>query len=204
MLIQEVTTSPLTISEAQYASLCLPYSVTLPEGLTANKVTAVTDDNKELSLESIGSTIAAGEPVIVQGTAGSYTLTVNADNGTKSNNNLLTGASVKRTGITDTYYALGYKAIGDATEKTVGFYKVSTTNMPANKAYLLKNNIPTSAQAAMMFSFNFGGNTTGINNATATDNDADSNVYYDLNGRRMLYPAHGIYIKGNGKKVFIK
>ena len=202
--IQEVTSLPLTISEAQYASLCLPFSVTLPEGVTANKVTAVTGDDKELALESIGNTIAASEPVILQGPAADYTLTINNANGTKTTDNLLTGASVKRTGIADTYYALGYKAINGATEKTAGFYKVSTTNMPANKAYLLKNNIPTSAQAAMMFSFNFGGNTTGINNATATDNDADSNVYYDLNGRRVLYPAHGIYVKGNGKKVFIK
>ena len=201
--IQEVTSFPLTISEAQYASLCLPFSVTLPEGVTANKVTAVTGDSKELTLESIGNTIPANEPVIVQGTAGSYTLTMNSTDGTKSNDNLLTGASVKRTGIADTYYALGYKAIGDATDKTAGFYKVSTGNMPANKAYLLKSNIPASAQAAMMFSFNFGGTTTDINHATTTQ-EAENNVYYDLNGRRVLYPSHGIYIKGNGKKVFIK
>ena len=75
--------------------------------------------------------------------------------------------------------------------------------MPANKAYLLKNNIPASAQAAMMFSFNFGGNITGIDHAIATE-DAENNVFYDLNGNRVLYPTHGIYVKGNGKKVFIK
>ena len=201
--IQEVKSFPLTISEAQYASLCLPFSVTLPEEVTANKVTDVTGDSKELTLISIGNTIPANEPVIVQGTAGSYTLTMNSTDGTKSNDNLLTGASVKRTGITDTYYALGYKTIGDATVKTAGFYKVSTGNMPANKAYLLKSNIPASAQAAIMFSFNFGGTTTGIDHATTTQ-ETENNVYYDLNGRRMLYPSHGIYIKGNGKKVFIK
>lgn len=202
--IQEVTSYPLTISAAQYASLCLPFSVTLPEGVTAHKVTAVTGDSKELTLESIGNIIPADEPVILQGAATDYTLTVNANKGTKSSDNILTGASVKRTGITDTYYALGYKALtADATEKTAGFYKVSTGSMPANKAYLLKNNIPASAQAAMMFSFNFGGNITGIDHAIATE-DAENNVFYDLNGNRVLYPTHGIYVKGNGKKVFIK
>ena len=203
MQIQEVTSYPITISEAGYASLCLPFSVTLPDGLTANKVTAVTGDDKEMTLVNLSSTLAAGEPIILQGDANTYTLTVNTDNGTAETDNILTGASVKRTGITDTYYALGYKALTDGDDtKTAGFYRVTTGNMPANKAYLLKANIPAEAQQAMMFSFNFGGNTTGIGQATATD--SDSNVYYDLNGRRVLYPTRGIYVKANGQKVFIK
>ena len=202
MQIQELSTFPVTISEAQYASLCLPFSVTLPEGVTANKVTAVGDAN-ELNLEEIGTTIAANEPVILSGSAATYNLTVNASaEATQASDNLLTGATVKRTGISDTYYALGYKAIGDAETKTAGFYKVGTTNMPANKAYLLKTSIPAEQQSVAMFSFNFGG-ITGINQATKTA-DAESNVYYDLQGRRVLYPAHGIFVKANGQKVFIK
>lgn len=203
--IQKVTTYPVSISAAGYASLCLPFSVTLPEsGLTAYKVTAINrDNNNEMNLESVGNTIPAGEPVILQGAAGNYTLTINADNGTKATNNILTGATVKRTGISEEYYALAKKTI-DETE-TVAFFRVSTTNMPANKAYLLKKNIPASANNAAMFMFNFdgnGGEVTDIN--TATKAETESNVYYDLNGRRVLYPSHGIYVKGNGQKVFIK
>lgn len=203
--IQKVTTYPVSISAAGYASLCLPFSVTLPEsGLTAYKVTAINrDNNNEMNLESVGSTIPAGEPVILQGAVGNYTLTINADNGTKATNNILTGATVKRTGISEEYYALAKKTI-DETE-TVAFFRVSTTNMPANKAYLLKKNIPAQAVNAAMFMFNFdgnGGEVTDIN--TATKAETESNVYYDLNGRRVLYPSHGIYVKGNGQKVFIK
>lgn len=203
--IQKVTTYPVSVSAAGYASLCLPFSVTLPEsGLTAYKVTAINrDNNNEMNLESVGSTIPAGEPVILQGAAGNYTLTINADNGTKATNNILTGATVKRTGISEEYYALAKKTI-DETE-TVAFFRVSTTNMPANKAYLLKKNIPAQAVNAAMFMFNFdgnGGEVTDIN--TATKAETESNVYYDLNGRRVLYPSHGIYVKGNGQKVFIK
>lgn len=203
--IQKVTTYPVSISAAGYASLCLPFSVTLPEsGLTAYKVTDINrDNNNEMNLESVGSTIPAGEPVILQGAAGNHTLTINTDNGTKATNNILTGATVKRTGISEEYYALAKKTI-DETE-TVAFFRVSTTNMPANKAYLLKKNIPASAVNAAMFMFNFdgnGGEVTDINTATKTE--TESNVYYDLNGRRVLYPSHGIYVKGNGQKVFIK
>lgn len=156
-----------------------------------------------MNLESVGSTIPAGEPVILQGAAGNHTLTINTDNGTKATDNILTGATVKRTGISEEYYALAKKTI-DETE-TVAFFRVNTTNMPANKAYLLKKNIPASANNAAMFMFNFdgnGGEVTDIN--TATKAETESNVYYDLNGRRVLYPSHGIYVKGNGQKVFIK
>lgn len=203
--IQKVTTYPVSISAAGYASLCLPFSVTLPEsGLTAYKVTGINrDNNNEMNLESVGNTIPAGEPVILQGAAGNHTLTINTDNGTKATNNILTGATVKRTGISEEYYALAKKTI-DETE-TVAFFRVSTTNMPANKAYLLKKNIPAQADNAAMFMFNFdgnGGEVTDIN--TATKAETESNVYYDLNGRRVLYPSHGIYVKGNGQKVFIK
>lgn len=203
--VKAVESYTAAISPAGYASLCLPFSVTLPEsGLTAYKVTAINrDNNNEMNLESVGNTIPAGEPVILQGAAGNYTLTINADNGTKVTGNILTGATVKRTGISEDYYALAKKTI-DETE-TVAFFRVSTTNMPANKAYLLKKNIPAQADNAAMFMFNFdgnGGEVTDIN--TATKAETESNVYYDLNGRRVLYPSHGIYVKGNGQKVFIK
>ena len=206
--VQQNTTYPISISQAGYASLCLPFSVTLPEsGLTAYKVSDISkneNNQNELTLVNIGNTIAAGEPVILEGSAADYTLTINTENGTKSTGNILTGASVKRTGITDEYYALAYKSLNseNADAKTAGFFRVTTTNMPANKAYLLKKDIPAQAFGAALFFFNFNNGTTGILNVVNTDNN--SNVYYDLNGRRVLYPTRGIYVKGNGQKVFIK
>lgn len=202
--IKAVNAYPVTISAAGFASLCLPFSVTLPDGLTAYKATAVDRDNSnEMTLVSVGSTIPAGEPVILQGDATDYTLTINTDNGTKATDNILTGATVKRTGITDEYYALAKKTVNEV--ETTAFFRVTTNNMPANKAYLLKKNIPAEAANAAMFMFNFdenGGEVTGIN--TAAKVETESNVYYDLYGRRVLYPSHGIYVKGNGQKVFIK
>ena len=211
--IAEVNTYPLTISDALYASLCLPFSVTLPEGLKAYKVSSVTNgtEHREMDLTAIEGAIAANEPIIIGATtAGSYELTINAENTeAKSEDNWLTGATVKRTGIDEDYFALGYKALSTnetTTEptKTVGFFRVTTQNMPANKAYLLKSRIQESAaNPAMMFTFNFDNVTTNINNTKANETES-SNTYYDLNGRRVLYPTHGIYVKGNGQKVFIQ
>lgn len=206
--VQQNTTYPISISQAGYASLCLPFSVTLPEsGLTAYKVSDISkngNNQNELTLVNIGNTIAAGEPVILEGSAANYTLTINTENGTKSTGNILTGANVKRTGITDEYYALAYKSLNseNADAKTAGFFRVTTTNMPANKAYLLKKDIPAQSLSAALFFFNFNNETTGILNVV--NNENNSNVYYDLNGHRVLYPTRGIYVKGNGQKVFIK
>ena len=207
LTIKQVDTYPLTVSAAQYASMCLPFSVTLPDGLTAYKVTGVNrSGNNEMTLVALGSSIAANEPVILAGTAGNYTLTINAaESGTLNTDNILTGTSVPRQGIDDTYYAMAYKALdeNDAENKTVGFFQVTTSSMPANKAYLLKSNIPAESQSAMVLFFNFdGGQVTGINQVD--NGSASDNVYYDLNGHRVLYPSRGIYVKGNGQKVLIK
>lgn len=207
LTIKQVDTYPLTVSAAQYASMCLPFSVTLPDGLTAYKVTGVNrSGNNEMTLVALGSSIAANEPVILAGTAGNYTLTINAaESGTLNTDNILTGTSVPRQGIDDTYYAMAYKALdeNDAENKTVGFFQVTTSSMPANKAYLLKSNIPAESQSAMALFFNFdGGQVTGINQVD--NGSASDNVYYDLNGHRVLYPSRGIYVKGNGQKVLIK
>lgn len=207
LTIKQVDTYPLTVSAAQYASMCLPFSVTLPDGLTAYKVTGVNrSGNNEMTLVALGSSIAANEPVILAGTAGNYTLTINAaESGTLNTDNILTGTSVPRQGIDDTYYALAYKALdeNDADNKTVGFFQVTTTSMPANKAYLLKSKIPAESHNAMALFFNFdGGQVTGINQVD--NGSASDNVYYDLNGHRVLYPSRGIYVKGNGQKVLIK
>ena len=208
--IAEVNAYSLTIGDALYASLCLPFSVTLPEGLKAYKVSSVTNgtERREMELTPIEGAISANEPVIIGATAkGTFNLTINADNTTtKSTDNWLTGATVKRTGIDEDYFALGYKALNsdEADTKTVGFFRVTTKNMPANKAYLLKSRIQESAaNPAMMLTFNFGNVTTDINDAKANEAES-SNTYYDLNGRRVLYPTHGIYVKGNGQKVFIQ
>lgn len=207
LTIKQVDTYPLTVSAAQYASMCLPFSVTLPDGLTAYKVTGVNrSGNNEMTLVALGSSIAANEPVILAGTAGNYTLTINAaESGTLNTDNILTGTSVPRQGIDETYYAMAYKALdeNDAENKTVGFFQVTTSSMPANKAYLLKSKIPAESQSAMALFFNFdGGQVTGINQVD--NGSASDNVYYDLNGHRALYPSRGIYVKGNGQKVLIK
>ena len=83
----------------------------------------------------------------------------------------------------------------------IGFFKLKADHdLGANKAYLETDDdiAPTSGARVEML---FDGETTGIsqidNGQWTTDN------YYDLQGRKVAQPTHGLYVV-NGKKVVIK
>lgn len=80
--------------------------------------------------------------------------------------------------------------------KDVGFYLLSETErvLGANKAYL---SVPNDAAGVKAFVLDLG-DLTGINSTEV----AGEEVYYDLQGRRVLKPVKGIYVTKSGKKVF--
>ncbi|MBO6190774.1 MAG: hypothetical protein J6N98_00025 [Prevotella sp.] len=83
----------------------------------------------------------------------------------------------------------------------IGFYKLTANhNLGANKAYLETDEDIVPAPGARIEML-FDGETTGIsqidNGQWTTDN------YYDLQGRKVAQPTHGLYVV-NGKKVVIK
>lgn len=70
--------------------------------------------------------------------------------------------------------------------------------IPANKAYYVSTQATGEA-----LSLSFGGPAVGIDQI-ATPGAEKAQTYYDLQGRRVLYPSNGIYVTGDGQKVFIK
>lgn len=216
--VQAVSTYPVTF-KAEYSTLNLPFDVTLPENVEAYVVSGVSEntvgEHRELALNKVEGTVHANTPVILRCTNSKKPTTeesvsvnlgvTGAATQTEGVNNILSGSTVKRTEFGEvSYYALANKALTEGGEKQIGFFRVTTQTMPANKAYLLRSSIPASAGNAMALLFNFDGDSiTSIGNAVQTKAQGDE-VYYDLNGRRVLYPTHGIYVKGNGQKVFIK
>lgn len=195
-IINEVTEIPVTISSVGYATLNLPFAVNIPEGV---KAYTGTENGTEITLTEITSgTIPAETPVILQGEGATYQFVINYDyTGT------LTAEGLKGTlapvTIADDATAYVLKNGGQG----IGLYKVDSTSdrtIGANKAYA--GSATVEGNAPQMLSFNFG-NITSINNANAAAQN-NNDTYYDLNGRRALYPTHGIYVKGNGQKVYIK
>ena len=78
-----------------------------------------------------------------------------------------------------------------------GFYTYSGDVLYGFKAY-----IDGTAKGVRGFAFQMPGDATGISGVTAGTKGEE--VFYDLNGRRVLYPANGIYVTASGKKVLVK
>lgn len=193
-IINEVTEIPVTISAAGVATLNLPFAVTIPEGVKA--YTGTKNDN-EITLTEITGTIPANTPVIIEGEGKIHQFAIAYGNTETNNATGLMGTLAPVT-IADDATAYVLKNGGQG----IGLYKIDSTSdrtIGANKAYAATDASDTNAP--QMLSFNFG-NVTGITAIQGQKNE--SNTYYDLNGRRVLYPAHGIFVKGNGQKVYIK
>ena len=89
------------------------------------------------------------------------------------------------------YYVLSYM------DSKLSFYKYSGTTLGANKAFF---KIPANSSREFL---DILGEVTGVDGRCKME-DGRSDVYYDLNGRRVMNPTKkGVYIN-NGKKVVVK
>lgn len=193
----KVTEVPLTIAANDYTTLCLPFNVKLPENSTVKAYYASAAAGDVLKLTEITGIIPANEGVILQNTDAAeavINLTITTEEATLTENKLK-GVTAKREG----YTALSNYVLA-AKNGTTGFYKAKFTAITANKAYLPVANVQN-AQDVMM-AFSFGDEVTGIDNVNAAAPAAKK--YYDLQGRRVLYPAKGIFVTEDGQKVLFK
>lgn len=120
----------LTVSEAGYATLCLPFNAVVPEGVQV--FTARHEDGKVMLEECATKKIRAGEGYIVKAVPGEYTFVA-------TNEEVAAPAENSLVGVTETE-----KLHGDETiyifaqqEGVIGFYRlVGDGNLDKNKAYL--------------------------------------------------------------------
>ena len=181
---------------SQYATVSLPFAVTLPAGLEAYVGAEVS--GSEIALTPVGGDVVpANCPVVlVADNAGAYDLTIAYGDETDAPaaNSLSGTLDPVTVGADETAYIMTSGTHG------VGFYKITSADdrtIPANKAYY----VPAAESTSDALTFRFGP-AVGIDNVTEAP--AADETYYDLQGRRVLYPAHGVYVKGNGEKVYIK
>ena len=201
----------LTISSAGYATLYLDYAVAIPEEVEVYIASSVEGDR--LLMTEVKGVLPANTGVIVRAKEGTYTFVESDGTPADVEGSMLTGTTTS-TYITAApgykYYVLAQK------EGVVGMYRPKLTNGQflnnANKAYLAlessdlgifddeTNTEDEGGQLSNRLRFDFGG-TTGIDNSEIRNHDSE--IIFDLSGRRVTHPAKGIYIVG-GKKVVIK
>lgn len=195
----KVASVPVTIKSVGWASVAFPFAVQVPAESGVKAYFAESADDTRMTLSEITDGIIPANTGVLLTKDGGCTVNLPIVTTTTTYpNNKLACATAERDG-----YASKANYMLSAKTGTVGFLPSTMTLVPANKAFLPAANITSGSGQAQMLSFYIGGAVTGINDAAA-DAHNGNNTYYDLNGRRVLYPAHGIYVTGNGKKVFIK
>ncbi len=180
-------------------------SYILPEGLTAFGYTKANTDGTLVKTDEFtgGDVVPANAALVVKGNTGKYECYATDQVATKTlEGNLLKGVAAYK----EIPVESGFKRYVLTTVNNVlGFYRTKSGNIkvPANRAYLEL----TEAQAQAVSFFQLDGETTGIENATATTKEAPKAIY-TLSGVRLKatttqgLPA-GAYVV-NGKVVIVK
>ncbi|MBR4848161.1 MAG: alpha-N-acetylglucosaminidase C-terminal domain-containing protein [Bacteroidaceae bacterium] len=191
--LTQITEYTLTVPTNDATTLCLPFNVVLPAGVTAYDIAKsnITNSTYELvTVATTGETLAKNTPVIIKATAGDYTLTI-----TMEEENVKTSVknSVLRSGLVKTTVAAG----NNYTFNGEDFNIVATdSEIAANQCWMeLDENCGDKITR-------FDSTTTDIKELK--DINADAQVFYDLQGRKLnAITKPGLYIV-NGKKVLVK
>ena len=173
------TSINVSISDVGYATLYVPFPVTIPSGVNAY-VGIVSGEY--LNLTEVTGTIPAGTAVILEGDAGTYSFDITDDVDAVENDLKGTYVPVKPEG------ALTLQVIDDE----LGFYTFNGTAIGANRAYLV---LPEGSDVKGL-QIRFGGE-DAIQTVKAGN---EQNVIFDLAGRRVQQAQKGVYIV-NGRKV---
>jgi|GEM_PF-6290658 hypothetical protein len=184
------------VSDAKYATFYSDKNVYLPQNVKASIVETMGNGIKVKEL--VDQVVNANVPVLLQGEAGTYAAEPDV---TATGSNTFAGNLLKGSLTTTTIAApVGHKLyVLNKGSKGVGFYwemgtAGNSVNLQAGHAYL---SLPISGGAAQGFSLDTP-TVTGVE-AVETIPSEDAPIY-DLSGRRVTTPTHGIYIVG-GKKV---
>lgn len=180
-------------------------SYILPEGLTAFGYTKANTNCTLVKTDVFngGDVVPANAALVVKGSKGDYECYATDKEATNTlNGNLLKGVAAYK----EIPVESGFKRyVLTKVNGVLGFYQTQSGNIkvPANRAYLEL----TEAQAQAVSFFQLDGETTGIENATATTKEAPKAIY-TLSGVRLKatttqgLPA-GAYVV-NGKVVIVK
>lgn len=179
----EVPTHNISITSAGYATFCLPYNATVPQGLTAY---TASDKGDYIKLTAkAGGKIAAGEGVVLKGEENTYTFVATAESVLPTEGNLMVGVT-ENTRLTATDNA--YMLVRDKNKITFSLLNADYT-LSANKAYLkLEEN-----DARKQISTIWDDNGTGIDEILNTST-LNSNTIYNLSGQRLRQRQKGLNI----------
>ena len=184
----------LAVSDADAATLVLPFESTIPTGVSAYTLTYTSGD-AVTATPVAGTILSANTPVLINADEGSYKFLTSATSGA-----FATGSDAVTVGALTGVYAETTPGTGhyilSVKYSKLGFYKTTGSSKVAPyHAYLTAT---ASAPAFLDFVY---GSTSAIE--TPRTEQSAQGVYFNLNGQRVEHPTKGLYIV-NGKKVIMK
>ena len=190
-----------------WGTLVLPYPLTLTGNKPYHLYSIDNMTGEELVLKQLEGTVAAGTPCVVKRNGSEAELKFGAN---KAKLNMaINDQPMDGMKFSGTYWTKdvtnGYIIAKDCfwnVEKLKGVSSVTAVKVGPFRAWLSG----TSANAPAQLSMRIDGSTTGIDAIDAL-NDAEAE-YYDLSGKRLDEPQHGVNIvrmkSGKTKKIIIK
>ena len=200
--IEEVTELPVKLTHASknrgaYGTIYSPVALELVDGVRAYTGYVTTEDGENvLVLEEFTGVVPANTGAVLWQPEAKDNVVVNLpitdEAGSVSEDNKLVGWVFTQVNpdMTGAYYSLGKK------DDLMAFYNYTGANLSGFRARIAKNEQMMATKSLRM----------RFQEATAIEeiiSILQNNEVYDLNGRRVMTPAKGLYIV-NGKKVFIK
>ena len=185
--IEPVNEFAMTINE--FAAVCMPFAMTLPEGVIAYTAGApqTADGVEFVPLTECGiGVIAANTPVVLVAENGTYNIGVGGEAETLEAENQLRGVLKSASVSGSNIYTLNN---GEFTKRTS-----TSGTIAANTAYYTADNAAASLPVKK-------GEATGIEKVKGENGKVKG--IYDLRGRKVTKPVNGIYII-DGKKVLVK
>ncbi|MDO5751293.1 MAG: hypothetical protein Q4P78_08900, partial [Rothia sp. (in: high G+C Gram-positive bacteria)] len=198
--IVPATTADITLAtagEASYATAYLPFGISKVDGAKAY-VGTLNEDKTALNMTEVSAAPAQTGLVLV-GAKGAEKATVTIATAAAEDNKVTSALSGTLTDVALTADNRANNLVFGKAAEVVGFYTPGEglASIPANKAFL------NAADAAQAVALHFGGEATGIGQATLTGEGVQAPVY-DLSGRRVVKAVKGgVYIQG-GRKFIVK
>ena len=186
------------VTSAEWATICVPFSFTIPEGLSVYSITGLQGEKSTLTKEIVVSTTEANKPYLVKGIPGAYLLTgyaVDVEKTAGKNeliNGLLMGTYEEKMAPIDSYVLQNQNG-------KIGFYHVRSDDVKvkSNRAWLV---LPESmAHSSGLF---FEENITKLSDV-GVDSIKKTLSRFSLNGIQQKTTHRGISIVRyeNGKVI---
>ncbi len=201
--LEEVTSLPFNISSAGQATICLPVAFEIPTNVAVRYATSAR--NGGLAMAECGGSgandvaditaVPANTPVILAGTAGSYTLNLTTTTDTIIGD-ILTGTGNCGVSVETSKHAY-ILALNGQNQVVFALLADSDRNIAAFKSYFILD----SSGSAPQYLYFSDDEVTGINAVNTAIQQGEA--VYDLQGRRVNKATNGVYIV-NGKKVMVR